>query len=179
MDANGEPRVPPLAPDEHDAGTDELLQMVGDLASMNVFLTLVRHPRVYKRLVPFGTVMLHGTIPPRDRELMILRTAHRCGCVYERTHHEHIAVERGVGEAEIEAVFAGPDDARWSSFDAALLRAVDELHDRQRISDETWQTIAERYEQSQMIELPMLIGHYHLMAFTLNSLGVQLEADGR
>jgi hypothetical protein len=30
-----------------------------------------------------------------------------------------------------------------------------------------------------MIELPMLIGHYHLMAFTLNSLGVQLEADDR
>jgi AhpD family alkylhydroperoxidase len=134
---------------------------------------------VYKRLVPFGTVMLFGTIPPRDRELLILRTADRCGCVYEQTHHEHIAVERGVEAAEIEAVHRGPDDPGWSPFDAALLRAVDELHDHQRISDATWQTIAERYEQSQMIELPILIGHYHLMAFTLNSLGVQLEPEYR
>ncbi len=177
MEANGEPRVLPLAPDEHDESTDELLKMVGDLADFNVFLTLVRHPRVYKRLVPFGTVMLHGTIPPRDRELLILRTADRCGCVYEQTHHEHIAFARGVEDDEIAAIHRGPDDARWSPFDAALLRAVDELHDHQRISDATWQTIAERYEQSQMIELPMLIGHYHLMAFTLNSLGVQLEAE--
>ena len=28
-----------------------------------------------------------------------------------------------------------------------------------------------------MIELPMLVGHYHLVAFTLNSLGVQVEDD--
>ena len=30
-----------------------------------------------------------------------------------------------------------------------------------------------------MIELPMLVGHYHLVAFTLNSLGVQVEDDVR
>lgn len=175
--ATGQPRVPPLEPAEHDAATDELLKMVGDLADLNVFLTLVRHPRVFKRLVPFGTVMLHGTIPARDRELLILRTAHRCGCVYEWSHHEHIAVERGLNAAEIAAVRLGPDEGSWSAFDAALLRAVDELHDNHRIADATWQTLGERYDQRQLIEVPMLIGHYHLMAFTLNSLGVPLEAQ--
>ena len=35
--------------------------------------------------------------------------------------------------------------------------------------------LAARYDERQLIELPMLVGHYHLVAFTLNSLGVQLE----
>jgi hypothetical protein len=25
--------------------------------------------------------------------------------------------------------------------------------------------------------VPMVVGHYHLLAFTLNSLGIQVEAD--
>ncbi|HEX5050362.1 MAG TPA: hypothetical protein VFZ65_01190 [Planctomycetota bacterium] len=74
------PRIPPITPAERDEDTDQLLDMVGDFRNNNIFLTLVRHPRAYKRLVPWGTVMLFGTIPPRDRELLILRTAHRCGC---------------------------------------------------------------------------------------------------
>jgi hypothetical protein len=28
-----------------------------------------------------------------------------------------------------------------------------------------------------MIEVPMLVGHYHMVAFALNSLGVQVEDD--
>ena len=169
------PRVPPITPAEVDEATDQLLDMVGDFRNNNVFLTLVRHPRTYKRLVPWGTAMLFGTLPPRDRELLILRTAHRCGCTYEWVHHVEISAQRGVDPSEIDAVREGPDSAHWSEFEAALLRAVDELHDNSRISDATWSFIAERYEQSQMIELPMLIGHYHLMAFILNSLGVELE----
>jgi hypothetical protein len=31
------------------------------------------------------------------------------------------------------------------------------------------------YDDKQLIEVPMVVGHYHLVGFTLNSLGVQLE----
>ena len=43
------------------------------------------------------------------------------------------------------------------------------------IGDETWVALAGRYDDAQLIELPMLVGHYHMVAYTLNSLGVQLE----
>jgi alkylhydroperoxidase family enzyme len=43
------------------------------------------------------------------------------------------------------------------------------------ISDETWRRLEARYDERQLIEVPMLIGHYHMVAFVLNSLGVQLE----
>jgi hypothetical protein len=38
--------------------------------------------------------------------------------------------------------------------------------------------LAGRYNDRQLIEVPMLVGHYHLLAFTLNSLGVQVEEAG-
>src|SRR5579859_6836350 len=58
---------------------------------------------------------------------------------------------------------------------AALLRAVDELHRDAAISDETWSRLSASYDEQQLIELCMLIGHYHMVAFTLNSLRVQRE----
>jgi 4-carboxymuconolactone decarboxylase len=57
-----------------------------------------------------------------------------------------------------------------------LLRATDELHADACIADDTWDALAARYDERQLIELPMLVGHYHLVAFTLNSLGVQPES---
>jgi alkylhydroperoxidase family enzyme len=77
--------------------------------------------------------------------------------------------------AEVEAVAAGPDEPGWAPFDATLLRAVDQLHDDGVIDDPTWATLAERYDERQLIEVPMVVGHYHMVAFTLNSLGVPLE----
>jgi hypothetical protein len=51
----------------------------------------------------------------------------------------------------------------------------DELHAGAWISDATWPGLARHLSEKQLIELPMLIGQYHLVAFTLNSLGVQPE----
>ncbi len=71
----------------------------------------------------------------------------------------------------------GPDAAGWSGMDAALLRAADELHDESCISDPTWDALAAELDEHQLIEVCMVVGQYHLVAFTLNSLGVQLEDD--
>ena len=59
--------------------------------------------------------------------------------------------------------------------EAALLRAADELHADAKISDDTWAALAETYDERQLIEIPMLIGQYHMVAFTLNSLGVEQD----
>ncbi len=67
----------------------------------------------------------------------------------------------------------GPDDPAWSPFDAALLRAVDELHDDSTISDATWATLAERYSTEQMLDVVFTVGHYHLVSMALNSCGVR------
>lgn len=166
------PRIPPLPPAERDERARELLAGVG--SDLNIFTTLVRHPRLFRRWVAFGGVLLTGLLPARDRELLILRTAHRCGADYEWVQHVRIALDAGVSAEEVDRVAAGPG-AGWSDHDAALLRAVDELHDGQRIGEATWATLAATYDEAQLIEVCMVVGQYHMVAFTLNSLGVEVE----
>jgi alkylhydroperoxidase family enzyme len=169
------PRIPPL-PVDHDEETRELLAGVdsGAIAS-NIFATLVRHPGLFRRWLPFGGKLLAGRLTPRHRELAILRTGWLCRSEYEWGQHVLLARRSGVDDVEIARVQEGPDAAGWTALEAALLRAADELHTDACIGDATWGVLAAHLDERQLIEVPMLIGHYHLVAFTLNSLGVQRE----
>jgi 4-carboxymuconolactone decarboxylase len=172
------PRIPPLPAEQQDEQARELLGGVraGAAPASNIFSTLVRHPGLFRRWLPFGGKLLGGgKLPARERELLILRTGWLCDAEYEWAQHREISKSIGITDEEIARVREGADAAGWDPFEATLIRAADELHADARISDGTWAALAERYDEKQLIEVPMLVGHYHMVAFTLNSLGVPLE----
>lgn len=168
-------RLGPLPPDEMSDEQRELLSAIPQ--PLNIFSTLVRHPGLFRRWMPFaGKLLQGGKLPARARELVILRTAWRCGADYEWGQHVAIARDAGLSVEEIRAVAKdGPDAPGWPASEAALLRAVDELVDQHCIGDDTWAALAASFDERQLIEVPMLSGHYALLAGTLNSLGVQPE----
>jgi 4-carboxymuconolactone decarboxylase len=171
------PRIPPLGDDEMNEETSALLEEVRlpNAEAVNIFATLVRYPGLYRRWMPFAGKLLAGKLPARDRELLILRSAWRCASSYEWGQHVRLAKQTGISDEEIARIATGPDAPGWAPLDRALLSAVDELHDDACVTDATWATLASRYDERQMIELPMLVGQYHMLAFALNSLGVQRE----
>ena len=174
------PRILPLPREGRDPRTEELLAPLQrpDGSELNIFATLAHHPRLLKRWSAFGGVLLYGgTLSPRDRELLILRTAVHCHAHYEWGQHVAIAQAAGITEEEIERVAAGPHAPGWSNDDAVLLHAADELHADATIGDATWSALATRFDEQQLIEVCMVVGQYHLVAFTLNSLGVQGEGE--
>ena len=171
------PRIPPLAEDARNDETRELLGQVMQLTTgaNNIFATLVRHPGLFRHWLPFGGKLLVGKLPARERELLILRTAWHCRSEYEWGQHVVIARASGVTDDEIGRVPTGADAEGWDDFDRTLLRAADELHRDACIGDGTWSALAARYDERQLIEVPMLVGHYHMVAFALNSFGVERE----
>lgn len=174
------PRITPLPVDGRDARTEELLAPLRrpDGTELNIFATLARHPRLFKRWSAFGgTLLYRGTLPERERELLILRTGYLCRAHYEWGQHVEIGRAAGLIDEEIARVADGPEAAGWSSRDANLLRAADELHTDSRIGDITWAALAEQWDDQQLIEVCMVVGQYHLVAFALNSLGVEPESD--
>ena len=174
------PRIAPLHPDDRDPEVAELLRTYArpDGAELNIFTTLARHPRLLKRWGAFGgTLRYRGRLTDRDRELLILRTGYLCRAGYEWGQLVEIARSVGITDDEIARVAPGPDAEGWSADDASLLRAADELHEHSRIGDDTWATLAARYDDQQLIEVCMTVGQYHLVAFTLNSLGVEPESS--
>jgi 4-carboxymuconolactone decarboxylase len=170
----------PLAPDERSEDSAAVIASykLGDRDTPpNVFTTVARHPELLRRWMRFNSLMLvNGDLPPRDRELVILRTVWLCGAEYEWGHHQRFAALVGLRPAEIGAVIEGPGHADWDDRDKLLLRATDELHRAAAITDATWAGLTAIYDERQVIELCMLAGSYHIAAFTINSLGIQLEA---
>jgi alkylhydroperoxidase family enzyme len=147
-----------------------------DGSTLNIFGTLANHPALLKRWLVFAShVLAKNTLPARDRELLILRVGVRCQSPYEFGQHHVIAQRSDITLDEIERVKEGPSHESWSPFDAALLQAVDELHDDSLISDATWATLAARYSTEQMLDLLFTVGNYHIVSFALNSCGVVLD----
>ena len=141
----------------------------------NVLATLVRHPKLTRAYLRFSSYLLYGsTLPPRIREQIILRVAHRRGCTYEWAHHVEIGKEAGLSDADIEAAQTGQSK---DAFDSALMNAVDELDEKTNISDRTWAALGERLDEQQRMDLVFTTGNYIALAMALNTFGVEVEDD--
>jgi alkylhydroperoxidase family enzyme len=177
------PRVPPLPESEWDDDLKAILGsrppgLDGRLGDNNIFPTFARHKKLFRAWLPFGGFLLGGgVLGARERELLILRTGFNCSSDYEWGQHVRIAEGLGMPREEILRVADGPDAAGWTPADAALLRAADELHEHAKVSSDTWALLTASYDERGLLEITMLVGHYHLVAYALNSLEVELD-DG-
>ena len=168
-----QPRIPPLPESEWDESVAGVVSAIGPL---NVITTLARHPELFKAWIELGTMLLlKGTLPARDRELAILRTAHNAACGYEWTHHVSLGGDAGLTDAEITALESGLEEHFWAPRDRAIVAAADELHFAGTLNDASWAALTNHLDEREMIELVMLIGHYQMLGYALNSFGVQLE----
>jgi AhpD family alkylhydroperoxidase len=139
----------------------------------HVFTTLARHPRLFRPWLRFaGALMPGGLLPRADSELLILRVAHNTECEYEWRHHERLGRAAGLSEEHVAAARLGPDAPQFSDRQRLLLSAADELHVQRTISDSLWGQLRPLLADAELIELCMLVGHYEMLAMTLNALNV-------
>jgi alkylhydroperoxidase family enzyme len=183
MESTVAPR-PRIAPgSEHELGRVNSLITKGIGAAVggpppHVFTTLARHRRLFRRWLAFaGALMPGGVLPRAESELLILRVAHNCNSEYERFQHERLAAEVGLSQEEIDRVAIGAPAEGWSERRRLLLRAADELHERRTISDGLWAELRTILNEVELIELCMLVGHYEMLAMTLNALAVQPDPE--
>jgi 4-carboxymuconolactone decarboxylase len=142
---------------------------------LNIFRVLMNHPQLTRRWAVFAAHVLHKqTLPPRERELLILRIGWLNQAEYEWAQHVEIAKRSGISTEEIERIKQGPGSG-WSVFEGALLQAVDDLYENSVVSDQTWATLAANLSVQQMMDLVFTVGQYNLVSWALNSFGVPLD----
>lgn len=138
--------------------------------------TMLRHAELFGKQTDVGIHLLtQGALPPRDRELAILRIGWLCQAPYEWGEHVIVGRKAGVSGEEIERITYGSQAPGWSEHDRAILRATEELHADAMISDATWAVLAKSYDERQLIEFPMLVGQYQAVAYSHNSLRLRLH----
>jgi AhpD family alkylhydroperoxidase len=140
----------------------------------NLFLTLGRHPSLFRGWLRFaGRLMPRGKLPRRDTELVILRVAHVRDCRYEHEHHVRLGRRAGLSDAEIARAADGPTAEGWAPREQAILQAADELLADGDVADETWSRLSGMLDTRELIELVLLVGHYEMLAKTINTLRIQ------
>jgi len=172
-------RLPPLPADKWDEAVDQALagmlpaERRNPRDASNALATFVIHPALTKAFLRFNVHLLYSsTLPPRIRELAILRVAHRRDCAYEWTHHVSLAKREGISDDEIAAVRRG-----WAAdqFERAVLTGVDELDEKSQLSDETWAVLGERLDDRQRMDYIFTVGCYTMLAMAFNTFGVELD----
>ncbi|MDP3852984.1 carboxymuconolactone decarboxylase family protein [Phenylobacterium sp.] len=171
------PRIAPVQDADLTSDQKEILEPMGGRV-LNIFRTMVQAPKAAKGFLAWGNYVLsrRNDLPAREREIVILRIGYLCKSGYEWTQHHAIGVREGLTPDEIEAIKIGAEAPNWSAADRALLKASDELHNDQFVTDGTWAALTRHFSDKQCMDVVFTAGQYTQVSMILNSFGVQLDA---
>jgi alkylhydroperoxidase family enzyme len=176
VESSETPRIEPLPEDSWDEDIRTLVEQnwMGNPPGGRIALyrTMVRHRELFRAWSNFGRVVLNSRLPERDRELLILRTVWHARGRYPWAQHESLARRNGFTAEEIEWVLDGPDAPGWKEYEATLLAAVDELHSTGTLSDAVWDRLRSRYDDEELIEIPVIVAEYQLVSYVTNALRI-------
>ena len=143
--------------------------------AINVAATLAHNKPLNRAFGPFAqAVLFEGGLSRRNVEIAVLRMGWNCQAVYEFGQHTVIGTSAGITDQEIERLMTEGVDG-WSTNDAALVTATDELVLEHCLSDASWAALNRVWSTQQVLDLIFAVGQYTLVSTALRSLGVQLD----
>lgn len=146
----------------------------------NVFYTFRHHPPADSVRGAINThVTGRATLDPLHREFLLVRIGVLCRSEYEYAAHVRVGRGAGMTDADLELILAGPASAGpdVEPIKLALLRATDELHADDYVSEPTWDALAAELDTMQLIDVLVAVGGYRSTSMLINSAGVQLDAN--
>jgi alkylhydroperoxidase family enzyme len=174
------PRIEPLtAPYEREIEQQFERVMPPGEPPLLLFRTVATSERAWRKFRA-GSLLSESPLGLRERELVIDRTCARAGCEYEwGVHVAFFADAARLTAEEVAATLrvpAAPED--WPEREAALIAAVDALHERARLSDAEFERLQAHYDDTQILEVLMLAGFYRTVSYLCNGLALPLEQKG-
>lgn len=127
---------------------------------------MAHNPPIAQMFIPLSIhLAMSGMLPGRDREIAVMRLAWLAKLPFVWGEHVRMGKLEGITSEEVERVTQGSSAEGWSEHDRAILRAVEGLHQKSEISDDTWNVLARTWNKGQLVELPMLVGSYIMLGW--------------
>ncbi|MEM7030025.1 MAG: carboxymuconolactone decarboxylase family protein [Chloroflexota bacterium] len=143
---------------------------------LNVHRMIAHNPELMAAYAPFRNYMVkESCLTERQRELLILRTAHNLQSDYEWKHHVVRGRAAGLTNSEISRVQVGPQAPGWTEEEATLLRCADEMHHDQLLAVETAHQLQAHLGNEGIIAAIFTIGLYLTLGTILKSFAVPLD----
>lgn len=170
------PRFEPLTDNEMTPEQRDVIELLNPKArTLNLFRTAVRAPKAMRSLLTWGNYIQSGAndLPPRQKEIVILRIGYLCRSGYEWAQHELLGRQAGLTRDEINRIKEGV--AGWGRADAALIDAANELHTDQFVSNTVWAELCHFFSEKQRMDVVFTAAQYMQICMILNTFGVQLD----
>jgi alkylhydroperoxidase family enzyme len=147
----------------------------GESAPPRILGTVAHHPKLLQPMLAFSMALADGVLSRRASEILALRAAWNCRSDFEWGHHTRYGLDAGLRQDEIDRLAGESAERGWSDEEAALVRAADELHASQDISDETWSVLARHFDEAQLVEIPFVVGQYTMLSMVAKATGVPVD----
>ena len=139
------------------------------------FLPLLNSPVLADKVQKLGQcVRYECSIPWKLRELAILVTAFHWKAQYEWFAHESEAIKAGLTQNIIEAIKVGVRPDFQDPAEEEIYDFCCELYSSKRVSESIYQKVVDRHGVIGATDLAGLLGHYNLIAITLNTFDVEV-----
>ena len=148
-----------------------------DIANVTRMLA-VASPPVSKGMGDLGSAFIRGSaLPPKLRELAILRVGYISNAIYETWQHESLGRFVGLSEAQIAALKAGDSGSdSLAAAERAVLAFVEDVVLNVRASDATLSAVRKHLGNAQVVDLILVTGYYMTISRLLETTGVELDA---
>ena len=170
---------PRISPVPEAQWTDEHKQRIAKFLPANArpdnsFRTLLNVPELVDRTMTlYNYVTQNSSLPPRIRELLMLRTAWLHGSDVIWRARVPFARQAGLTNDELRKIAQGPSASGWDAFEANLLQMADQLFRNSFVNDSVYKLMAARYNTCNVIDAGMTVADVASLALLYNTLGVQ------
>jgi alkylhydroperoxidase family enzyme len=168
-------RLPLLSPEDLPEADRDVLER-----PINLYRLLAHLPELARRYRSMGRwIRFDSSLDPRLRELAILQVGVITGDPYETSHHVHIGHDFGLTDADITAVGAETrgEPSDLGERERVVLRAARELTVGVKVSDATWDALAEWLADAERLELVVVIGFYNMTVRILGASELDVEDE--
>jgi len=138
----------------------------------NLTLGLLTTTCSAKGYLSLGASFPAGKLCNKDREMIILRVGSLSQSAYERMQHYPLALKAGWTNEQIINIEKGSATEKRES---AILNFVDECVKNVKVTDRVFAEVRQYYDDVQIAELTLMIGHYMMTARFLETLEIDLD----
>jgi alkylhydroperoxidase family enzyme len=143
-----------------------------------VLRTFAHHPQLANAFSPLNIHLLSSnTLPVKQRQIAIMRTAWITKAVYMWSSHLQTSVTCGLSPEMYGPIQRGADDPYFTDFERSVIRATEDLVNDHKISDANWNALMAEWNERQMLDFLFTVGCYVMVAGVMRSTRAERQQD--
>ena len=176
-------RMPQLAPEDFSDVAKEMFARwktgpFKDADKNPVLRTFVHHPMLADLFSQLNIhLLLTNTVPVRQRQIAIMRTAWLCKARYMWSSHLRTSLGFGLEPELFKPLQIGASDPYFTPFEQTIIRATEDLVNDRLISDVNWAALSAEWSNQQLLDFMFTVGAYVTVAGVMRSTGVEREPE--